>query len=107
MANQKNFRSSVILLLCFIAAVTLLVLGGPPAITTMRRQEDDDETRQLWNKQFLKAREEAKKPRPNAQTVKAEHQTAVKPNVKPGEVGAGYEAVDGELIGVTIRRLRP
>jgi hypothetical protein len=109
MAHQKNFRSSSIPLLCFIAAVTLLVLGNPPAITTMLRQEDDDETRRLWSKQFLKAREEAKKPRPaaQAQTVKAKPQAAIKQNAKPGAVGVGYEAVDGELIGVTIWRLRP
>ena len=69
-------------------------------------QEEEDETRRLWNKQFLEAREEAKKPKPSAQapTAKTKPQATVKPMTKP--VAAGGEIVDGELIGVTIWRLR-
>jgi len=69
-------------------------------------QEEEDETRRLWNKQFLKAREEAKNPKPSAQapTAKMKSPATVKPMTKP--VAAGGEMVDGELIGVTIWRLR-
>jgi len=69
-------------------------------------QEEEDETRRLWNKNFLEAREEAKNPKPSAQapTAKTKSPTAVKPTTKP--VAAGGETVDGELIGVTIWRLR-
>jgi hypothetical protein len=69
-------------------------------------QEEDNEARRLWNKQFLEAREEAKKPKPSAQppTAKMKSPSAVKPMTKP--VAAGSEIVDGELIGVTIWRLR-
>jgi hypothetical protein len=93
-------------LFCFVAAITLLALVGSSAPTTALRQEEDDETRRLWNKQFLKAREEAKKPRPNAQsqTAKTKQPATVEPKAKPNAVD--YETVDGELIGVTIWRLR-
>src|SRR5262245_14108731 len=69
-------------------------------------QEDDDVTRRLWNKQFLKAREEAKKPRPSAQAQKPKTKppAGAMPGAEPG--AAGSEPVDGELIGVTIWRLR-
>jgi len=70
-------------------------------------QEEDDVTRRLWNKQFLKAREEAKKPNPSSQVQKTKTKptTTTKPVANPG--AAGGETVDGELIGVTIWRLRP
>jgi hypothetical protein len=70
-------------------------------------QEEEDVTRRLWNKQFLKAREEAKKPKPSAQPQKTKTKppAGAKPGAKP--VAAGIETVDGELIGVTIWRLRP
>jgi hypothetical protein len=106
MAHQKNFRIRIKSLSCFVAAVTLLVPGGPPAMTAAFRQEEDDVTRRLWNKQFLKAREEAKKPKPNAQvkTAKPKPTATAKPKAKSGAVSD--ETVDGELIGVTIWRLR-
>src|SRR5262249_1579499 len=71
------------------------------------RQEEDDVTRRLWNKQFLKAREEAKKPKPSAQPQKTKTKSpaGATPGAKPGAVGG--ETVDGEVIGVTIWRLRP
>src|SRR5262245_25762608 len=70
-------------------------------------QEEDDMTRRLWNKQFLKAREEAKKPNPSAQDQKTKTKppAGARPGARPGAVGS--ENVDGELIGVTIWRLRP
>jgi hypothetical protein len=70
------------------------------------QQEEDDETRRLWNKQFLKAREEAKESKPSAQapTAKTKSPATVKPMTKP--VAAGGEIVDGELIGGAIWRLR-
>src|SRR5262245_37458603 len=80
---------------------------GTGSVSDPLRQEEDDVTRRLWNKQFLKAREEAKKPRPSAQAQKTKTKppAAAKPGTKPG--AAGSETVDGELIGVTIWRLRP
>lgn len=70
------------------------------------RQEEDDERRRLWNKQFLDARERAKKTRPAQQSQPAKPNPAatVRPGAKPE--AAGNEAVGGELIGVTIWRLR-
>jgi hypothetical protein len=106
MPHQKNFRIRIKPVLCFVVAGALLCLGDPPVMTATLRQEEDDETRRLWNKQFQKAREEAKKPKPNAkaQTANAKPPATVKPSAKPSAVGA--ETVDGELIGVTIWRLR-
>jgi len=107
MAHQKNFRIRIKPVLCLVVAVALLGLGGPPVMTTALRQEEDDMTRRLWNKQFLNAREEAKKPKPSAQAQKTKTKppTGAKPGAKPG--AAGSDTVDGELIGVTIWRLRP
>jgi hypothetical protein len=111
MAHQKNFRIRIKLWLCFVTAATLLGLGSPPAMTTALWQEEDDESRRLWNKQFLAAREKAKKPKPavKIQTAEAKPPAPVKPEAKPGAVqpgAVGGEAADGELIGVTIWRLR-
>ncbi|MGH9753074.1 MAG: hypothetical protein ACREA2_09840 [Blastocatellia bacterium] len=106
MAHQKSFRVGIKPLLCFVAAATLLGLGGSHALTSAFRQEEEDEMRRLWNKQFLNARVQAKKPKPNAQsqTAKAKPPATVRPQAKPGVVGD--KTVDGELIGVTIWRLR-
>src|SRR5262245_3248229 len=102
MALQKNFRIRIKPVLCFVVAGVLLGLGGKPVMTTALRQEEDDVTRRLWNKQFLKAREEAKKPKPSAQAQKTKTKTpaGAKPGAKPS--AAGSETVVGELIGVTI-----
>src|SRR5687767_6643678 len=106
MPHQKNFRIRINPMLCFVAAVALLDLGAPPVMTIGLRQEEEDETRRLWNKQFQKAREGAEKTRPNAkaQTVKAKPPAAVNRPAKPGVIGD--ETGEGELIGVTIWRLR-
>lgn len=94
-------------LLCFVAATTLLALVGSSAPTAVFKQEEEDETRRLWNKQFLKAREKVRNPGPSAQaqTAKTKQPAAAKSKAKPGAVGD--ETVDGELIGITIWRLRP
>jgi hypothetical protein len=86
-------------------ALSLLLISCALLAAAMP-QEEGDVTRRLWNKQFLKAREEAKKPKPSAQAQKpkTKPQTTAKPWSKPG--AAGSETVDGELIGVTIWRLR-
>ena len=94
--NTPTWRAlSLLLISCALLAAAM------PA-----PQEEEDVTRRLWNKQFLEAREEAKKPKPSAQapTAKTKPQATVKPMTKP--VAAGGEIVDGELIGVTIWRLR-
>jgi hypothetical protein len=97
--NNKQAPSWRVLSLLLISCVLLATAMPAP-------QEEDDVTRRLWNKQFLKAREEAKKPRPSAQAQKpkTKPQATAKPESKPG--AAGSETVDGELIGVTIWRLR-
>jgi hypothetical protein len=85
-------------------ALSLLLISCAMLAAAMPApQEEEDMTRRLWNKQFLKAREEAKKPKPSAQP----QMTKTKPpaGAKPG--AAASETVDGELIGVTIWRLRP
>jgi len=64
-------------------------VSGPPA------QEEDDETRRLWNKQILKARERVNVPKRPA------------PDQTANPSAADDETVGGELIGVTIWRLRP
>jgi hypothetical protein len=86
-------------------ALSLLLISCALLAAAMP-QEEDDVTRRLWNKQFLKAREEAKKPKPSAQAQKTKTKPPVtaKPGANPG--AAGSETVDGELIGVTIWRLR-
>src|SRR5215510_5954103 len=88
-------------------ALPLLLISCALLATAMPAPQEEDMTRRLWNKQFLKAREEAKKPKPSAQAQKPKTKpTAVaKPGAKPG--AAGIETVNGELIGVTIWRLRP
>jgi hypothetical protein len=53
-------------------AISLLLISCALLVAAMPSpQEEDDETRWLWNKQFLKAREEAKKTKPNAQAPTA------------------------------------
>jgi hypothetical protein len=68
-------------------------------------QNQDDETRRLWNKQFMNARERVKKPRPapRPKTARTKTPATVKPAPKPE--AASNEAVDEQLIGVTIWRL--
>jgi hypothetical protein len=99
--NYQNKTSRWRALSLLLTSCALLAAAMPAP------QEEDDATRRLWNKQFLKAREEAKKPKPNAQakTAKPKRPATAKPKAKPGAVGD--ETVDGELIGVTIWRLRP
>lgn len=97
--NKPILRWRAISLLLISCALLAAAMPSP--------QEDDDETRRLWNKQFLKAREQAKKPKPAAQTqaTKTKPPAAARPEAKP--VAGSYETADGELIGVTIWRLRP
>ena len=102
--TQRWSALSLLLISCaLIASAMPSPRYGTGSGSDPLRQEEDDVTRRLWNKQFLKAREEAKKPKPSAQP----QMTKTKPpaGAKPG--AAGSETVDGELIGVTIWRLRP
>jgi hypothetical protein len=100
MNNQSNERAPRWRAMAFLLiSCSLFGAAMPP------RQEEDDQTRRLWNKQFLDARERAKKNRPASQpqAAKAKLPAAVKPAPKPQT--AVDEIVDGELIGVTIWRL--
>jgi hypothetical protein len=87
------------------ALALLLISCSLFAAAMPSRQEEDDQTRRLWNKQFLDARERAKKNRPTSQpqTAKAKPPATAKPAPKPQ--AAVDETVDGELVGVTIWRL--
>jgi hypothetical protein len=97
--DKQTQRWSALSLLLISCALLAAAMPAP--------QEEEDVTRRLWNKQFLKAREETKKPKPNAQPQKTKMKppASAKLGAKPG--AAGGETVDGELIGVTIWRLRP
>lgn len=68
-------------------------------------QDQDDQTRRLWNKQFMSAREKAKKPRPatRPQNARTKAPATVKPVAKTE--AAGNETAGEHLIGVTIWRL--
>jgi hypothetical protein len=97
--NSKQAPRWRALLLLLISCALLAAAMPAP-------QEEDDVTRRLWNKQFQKAREEAKKPKPNPQTQTAKTKPPAAARPKPKPVAAGSQPVDGELIGVTVWRLR-
>jgi hypothetical protein len=87
-------------LLPLLISCALLATAMPPP------QEEGDVTRRLWNKQFQKAREEAEKPKPNPQTQTAKTKSPATAKPKTKSAAVSNETVDGELVGVTIWRLR-
>jgi|GEM_PF-275419 len=80
------------------------------AVAPLLQEEQEDSTRRLWNKQFAEARAKTKKP---ADAVKVPTKGDTAPT--PGKTEMNSEAaaatpppgaIDGELVGVTLWRLR-
>jgi hypothetical protein len=92
----------------FLALLLSLCSLFATAIATS--QEDEDDTRRLWNKQFEVARAKVKsikQPTKNQanQVKETKMQTAGSLETKSGTQST--EAIEGELIGITVWRLRP
>ncbi len=106
MPNRTNLQTAIKSMPHWTALTLLLSLCSLPVLAVPSPQEEDDGTRRLWNKQFEAARAKAKNAKPTAKppTTETKQQAAAKPETKPGAPSA--EAVDGELIGITIWRLR-
>jgi hypothetical protein len=107
-ANTKNIWT----ILLFIAAANFLLIGAQTV-----RAQDEDAPRRLWDSAFLKKRAEAKTPAPARKTTAYRRATPKKttaPNAasqsSPAQNTAAQsqaaEQADGEMIGLTIWRLR-
>jgi len=73
------------------------------------QEEQEDAARRLWNKKFVEARADAKKTPAKSQTGGSTRPTATQPKTEANAVtpsGATTEVVQGELIGITLWRLR-
>ncbi|MGH9841613.1 MAG: hypothetical protein ACREEM_22915 [Blastocatellia bacterium] len=84
----------------------LLCLCGLPAFAAPSPQEEKDSERRLWNQQFQEAR---KKTIVKARTKAAAPQPAAKQETKPAATNTSAppaQAVNDELLGVTLWRLR-
>lgn len=102
--------------------VLLLSLGSLTALAVSLRQDDDEKNRRIrraWEKKFREDRDKAKKTSPTKSTPKpkAEKSEPVKSTPKPVETASTAQfdaattpapdvAIEGELIGLTIWRLR-
>src|SRR6516162_10063382 len=104
---------NVWMILLFIAAANLRLIG----VSTVRSQ-DEDAPRRLWDAAFLKKRAEAKAPAPSRKTTAYRRATPKKPETSsqaslsptptnPATQNQPAEQADGEMIGLTIWRLRP
>lgn len=109
MTNQTKVK----MLLRWVVAIMLLNLCSLLALATPSAQkEQEDEARKLWNLKFKEARARTKKPADAAKApVKAvPPPTSDKPAPKSDPTVSTMSqpsVVEGELIGVTIWRLRP
>lgn len=100
-------------ILLLLAAISLCLIG----VTTVRAQ-GEDAPRRLWDSAFLKKRAEAKTPAPARKTTAYRRVTPKKPAApnqasqsSPAQNTAAQnqpaEQAEGEIIGLTIWRLRP
>src|SRR5215471_20890777 len=108
-ANTKNIWT----ILLFIAAANFLLISAQTV-----RAQDEDAPRRLWDSAFLKKRAEAKTPAPARKTTAYRRATPKKPaapnqasqSSPPNNAAAQNlpaEQAEGEMIGLTIWRLRP
>src|SRR5262245_22484237 len=99
------------MILPLIAAANLYLFG----VSTVRAQDED--ARRLWDGAFLKKRAEAKTPAPARKTTAYRRATPKKPAAQntasqsstaqnPAAQNQSVEQADGEMIGLTIWRLR-
>src|SRR5262245_27152118 len=94
------------MILPLIAAANLYLFGG----STVRAQDED--ARRLWDGAFLKKRAEAKTPAPARKTTAYRRASPKKPAAQntasqnPAAQNQPVEQGDGEMIGLTIWRLR-
>jgi hypothetical protein len=113
--KTKNIckTKNIWMILLFIAAANLCLIGG----STVRAQ-DEDAPRRLWDGAFLKKRAEAKAPAPARKTTAYRRATPKKPETpnqisqssppkNPATQNQPVEQAEGEMIGLTIWRLRP
>lgn len=98
-ANWRLAATVVLLVLCSLAAIAI----------PSQQDEEEDGNRRIWNKRFLEARARAaRRPGKSANATTTSQTTSregvVSTVTAPTASPAG--AVDGELIGVTVWRLR-
>ncbi|HEV2667031.1 MAG TPA: DUF4384 domain-containing protein [Blastocatellia bacterium] len=108
-AKTKNIWT----ILLFIAAANFCLISAPTV-----RAQDEDASRRLWDGAFLKKRSEAKTSAPARKTT-AYRRTTPKKTAEPNQASQGLtpnkhapqnqtaEQAEGEMIGLTIWRLRP
>ncbi|HZS05921.1 MAG TPA: hypothetical protein VFD58_13875 [Blastocatellia bacterium] len=115
MTNQTGLRTAIKALPRWAALALLLSLCGPLVTAVQSPQEEEDSARRLWNKQFREARAKISKPEPPARPpdVKVKPPAAEKPEPKhdhitttPAPPAPSPDPAEGELIGVTLWRLR-
>ncbi len=112
----KNIRAILSLIThksapAIILSLLSLCLVG---VSTVRAQ-DEDAPRRLWDSEFLKKRAESKTPSSGRRTTAYRRATPKKPAAKspgstpqnPAAQSQTAEQADGEMIGLTIWRLRP
>jgi uncharacterized protein DUF4384 len=107
-AKTKNLRT----ILQFIAAAGFFLIGASSV-----RAQDDVAPRRLWDGAFLKKRAESKTPSTVRKTTAYKRVTPKKPASNAGQPSSSgqnttaqnqtAEQADGEMIGLTIWRLRP
>lgn len=104
-AKTKN----IWLILLFTAAANICSIGA-----TSAHAQDEDAPRRLWDSEFLKKRAESKSPSSRRKTTAYKKKPATtnqaspsSPNKNPAPQTQTAEQADGEVIGLTIWRLRP
>ena len=121
MTNQTRLRATIKVLSRWAALALLLSLCGLLVTAAPLPQEKEDDTRRLWNKQFKEARAKIRKPEPPVRPAKAQVKPPVTPKLEPkhdhmttppagvippASTALSSDSADGELIGVTLWRLR-
>jgi len=97
-AKTKNIWT----ILLFIAAANFLLISAQTV-----RAQDEDAPRRLWDSAFLKKRAEAKTPAPARKTTAYRRATPKKTaETNTASQSQAAEQADGEMIGLTIFRLR-
>ncbi len=117
MTNQTRLRTAITTSSRRAALALLLSLCGLLVTAAPLPQDEEDSTRRLWNKQFKEARAKIRKPEPPTRPAKApvtpkpepkhDHVTTPPPpTTPPPSTAPSSDSAEGELIGVTLWRLR-
>src|SRR5215475_8723892 len=111
--NMSAKTKNILTILLFIAAANFCLISAPTV-----HAQDEDAPRRLWDGAFLKKRAEAKTSAPARKTT-AYRRTTPKKTAAPNQASQGLptqntaaqsqtsEQAEGEMIGLTIWRLRP